>query len=221
MVNGFEQQQLLAAFEAKHGQTIWHGCWGFTADGCEIEAGSLGYRPLEERPPERQRENKTMYWRLRLEDLTREFHAMKEELQFKAETASLKPEDTAALKALQTQVQEAAKQLDVSEHPPGPDVKAVRAAKRLYAERSRLASACGEAEKTYKAEEKRAAGRQSQKLIKLGQEWESAWGGWDDANQRYQAIDEAVRKQAEDEIYREEREARVLEQTNELESIEI
>jgi hypothetical protein len=218
----YEQKQQLETLQARHGEFVMANGRLYFQDGHEVEwSDTYGARELGEQPPERRREAAIFYWRQSVEKLTGQFHEMREGLAFKAKTAILTPADTTALRALQQKVQAAAKQLDLLEHPPGPDPREVKRARKLLIERAQLAADCGQAEKAYKAEEKRAGGRQSQKLTRLGEQWQSAWEVWDAANQRYQAIDGAVRKEAENEIYAEEREAKRRAQELELSEIEI
>jgi len=217
MMDRASQDQAIQSFEATHGQSLWRGGWGYTADGCEIEAGMFGYRFLTTRPPERQHEVKILYWKFTLENATSAFHTLKDRLATKAEQGTLTAQDTKQLEALREQVQAAAHELDLLENPPGADPRDVRKAKKLYLELRQLLADVNTAEARYHD----ALARLSGKGEKLEAAWAEAWDRWDIANRAYQGLPEDVRKQAEAELWEEqEREKRKL-QKMQLDEIEV
>jgi len=217
MMDRASQDQAIQSFEAAHGQSLWRGGWGYTADGCEIEAGALGYRFLTARPPERQHEVKILYWKFTLENATSAFHTLKDRLATKAEMGMLTAQDTADLQRLQAEVQHAAAQLDLLENPPGPDLKDVRKAKKLFLQLRQLLADVNTAEAGYND----AVARLTGKGEKLELAWQESWDRWDIANRAYQAIPEDVRKQAESELWEEEERAKRKAQKLQLDEIEI
>jgi hypothetical protein len=221
MIRGEKQQAEFEQFEAEHGPIVWRKHMGYTKDGYELEDTSLGVWYRCSNTPEQIHDRTILFWKYRLEDLTQEIDNLKAKLESQSQRWALTPEDVAGLKELQSAVQEAAKQFDLLENPPGPDVKAVRKAIKLFNERERLAADCKAAEDAYENGMDEAHGIPTPRTDRLADAWEAAYDKWDKANQAYQKIDQLVRREAESQIIDDRAEERRRRDAKLLDDIEI
>ena len=205
------QEHKLQQFEEQHGQALWNGSWGLFRDGCEAEYTPLDIRFLVDRPPEQKEAVKRRYWQGMVTVLSREFRTLHAKCEDAALLGQVREQDLDLLRELQSQVQEAAAELDALENPPQPDAAEVRRAARAYRVLRQLGWDCREAEQSY----------HNRPINKLGKRWQQKWDAWDAANQVYQRIPEDVRKAAESQVADDDRRNRIELQRHEIEMIEI
>lgn len=211
-----DQDRALNEFIEKHGQPVYRSSWCFFADGTEGEHTVLGFRGIPGRDPERQQQVRQLFWKYRLEDLQTHFRQVKQHCESLADMGRLTDDDIEDLERLQEQVQHAAAELDALQNPPGPDPVEVRRAIKAYRTLRQLAWDCGEAEQAYhEAEEDRRPCK------KLGLAWQQKWDLWDQANQKFQKIDESVRRAAEGAVADEDHRNKINTQRTLVQAIEV
>ncbi len=220
--DGNSEKKRLAEFESRHGKIVWDGKYGAAPDGAYVFAESLGYNVFETDPPAEQLKTKKWYWKTLATQRAKEFTDLKRQCltDLKDGDDRQHEADKARLETLQAEALEAARQYDLLEHPPGPDVKQVAFARKLFAQREQLGWDNEEAAQVYRAAEA-MHGVGSPKLAKLGDRWFACFEAWEVVNARYLKLPEAVRKEAEHQLDRERREAKKQLRISEIESIEL